>query len=112
MFRSGHGTVLFYEDQTVVKGLQEQYPAYADNMPIHSVTTGAMHQFAVWTALEAEGLGASLQHYNPIIDQDVAKAFNIPDTWELKAEMPFGKPLAKPGNKTFQPISERFKVIK
>lgn len=32
-----------------------------------------MIQFAVWTALETEGLGASLQHYNPIIAQRLPK---------------------------------------
>lgn len=39
-----------------------------------------MIQFAVWTALETEGLGASLQHYNPIIGAEVAKAFEIPSS--------------------------------
>jgi predicted oxidoreductase (fatty acid repression mutant protein) len=37
-----------------------------------------MHQFAAWTALEAEGLGANLQHYNPLPDQKASEIWNIP----------------------------------
>ena len=48
-FASGYGTVLYYEDTTVVRKLQEQFPTYADNFPIWSEHTSAMHQLAVWT---------------------------------------------------------------
>ena len=45
-----------------------------------------MLQFAIWTALEEEGLGANLQHYNPIIDAEVKEVFNIPDQYRLIAQ--------------------------
>jgi hypothetical protein len=32
-----------------------------------------MHQLLLWAALEAEGLGANTQHYNPLIDEEVSK---------------------------------------
>jgi len=32
-FASGYGTVLFFEDQSVVKGLQEAFSSYKDNSP-------------------------------------------------------------------------------
>ena len=32
-FACGYGTVLFFEDQKVVKGLQEAFPSYQDNFP-------------------------------------------------------------------------------
>src|SRR5574344_2915103 len=38
-FLAGYGTVLYFEDQNVVKGLQEAYPAYADNFPVWSQQT-------------------------------------------------------------------------
>lgn len=66
-----------------------------------------MNQFNIWTALEEAGLGASLQHYNPLIDEPVAKAFNIKSSWLLRAQMPFGAPAAQPDEKTFQPLNER-----
>ena len=74
-FAAGYGTVLFYEDQSVVEGLQKAFPSYSENFPVWSQHTSAMHQFAIWTMLEEVGFGASLQHYNPIIDEEVAKSF-------------------------------------
>ncbi|MBW7458572.1 nitroreductase family protein [Paenibacillus sepulcri] len=111
-FRSGYGSVLFYEDQTVVGNLQQQFATYKDKFPEWSNHSSGMLQFVVWTALELEGLGASLQHYNPIINDEVKQAWNIPSSWLMIAQMPFGKPLAEPGQKEFQPIEERLKVFK
>ncbi|MBG9737526.1 nitroreductase family protein [Paenibacillus alvei] len=106
-FKAGYGTVLFFEDEAVVKSLQEQFAPYADNFPIWSNQASAMHQLVVWTGLEAEGLGASLQHYNPLIDDEVKKEWNIPDNWKLIAQMPFGNPTATPGDKEFKPLEDR-----
>ena len=80
-FAAGLGTVLFFEDQEVVAGLQANFPSYADNFPIWSEHSTAIAQFATWTALSIEGLGASLQHYNPIVDQQVHAQWNVPATW-------------------------------
>ncbi|MFD2617943.1 nitroreductase family protein [Terrilactibacillus laevilacticus] len=111
-FRNGQGTVLFFEDQKVVEGLQNQFPSYADNFPLWSLQSSGMLQYVVWTSLEAEGLGASLQHYNPLVDEQVQAEWNIPSTWKLIAQMPFGKPTAEPGEKDFQPLEERVKIAK
>ncbi len=111
-FASGYGTVLFFEDQTVVDGLMKGFPLYADNFPVWSQHTNAMHQLVVWTALEAEGLGASLQHYNPIIDSAVQTEWNIPATWKMIAQMPFGKPAFTPSEKQVADMDSRVKVYK
>ncbi|MDR0825108.1 MAG: nitroreductase family protein [Prevotella sp.] len=111
-FASGHGTVLYYEDESVVEGLQNAFPAYSDNFPIWSQQTSAMHQFTIWTLLEDAGFGASLQHYNPIIDVEVAKSFNINSKWRLIAQMPFGAPAGEPAPKEFQPLEDRVIVFK
>lgn len=111
-FGAGYGTVLFFEDQNVVKGLQEQFAAYSDNFPIWSNQSSGMLQFVVWTALAQEGLGATLQHYNPLIDDEVKQEWNIPGEWKLIAQMPFGKVAAEAGEKAFQPLEDRLKVIK
>lgn len=60
-----------------------------------------MHQFAVWVMLEDAGFGASLQHYNPLIDEEVAKTWDIPSYWRLIAEMPFGVPVEHQEKKSF-----------
>lgn len=110
-FASGYGTILYYEDQEVVEGLQKSFPSYRDNFPIWSQQTAGMHQFAIWTMLEDAGLGASLQHYNPLIDAEVAKTWNINPKWKLIAEMPFGIPSAEPGTKEFSPLENRVLVF-
>ena len=111
-FTAGYGTVLFYEDKSVVKSLQENFPSYKNKFPEWSHHTSAMHQFVIWTMLEDAGFGASLQHYNPLIDEEVSKEWGIDPSWELIAQMPFGKPLQEPGKKEFQPLEKRIKVYK
>ena len=111
-FEAGYGTVLFFEDTAVVEGLQKQFPSYKDNFPVWSQQTSAMHQFAIWTMLEDAGFGASLQHYNPLIDEAVAKQWHINPNWKLIAEMPFGIPTQEPGDKQFAPLEERILVFK
>ncbi|HAV3853267.1 TPA: nitroreductase family protein, partial [Acinetobacter baumannii] len=89
-FAAGAGTVLFYEDQSVIKSLQEQFELYADNFPIWSEHSTAIAQFAVWNVLAEQNIGASLQHYNPIIDEKINTSFNIPAEWKLRAQLVFG----------------------
>lgn len=109
-FRNGYGTVLFFEDQRVIEGLQEQFALYKDNFPIWSLQSCGMLQYVVWTSFAIEGLGASLQHYNPLIDDEVKSKWDIPKEWKLLAQMPFGKSTAPAGDKVFNPIDERFKA--
>ncbi|MBA8838775.1 nitroreductase family protein [Ochrobactrum sp. RH2CCR150] len=110
-FAAGAGTVLFFEDQNVVKGLQEKFALYADNFPVWSEQSGGMAQHSVWTALSDAGIGASLQHYNPLIDAEVAKTWDIPSSWKLRAQMPFGSNEQPFGEKAFMDDSDRFKVF-
>lgn len=110
-FACGHGTVLYFEDTEAVKNLQEAFPTYSENFPTWSQHTSAMHQLAIWTMLEDAGLGASLQHYNPLIDEEVRRTWKLPESWMLIAEMPFGMPTAEPGAKEFQELSERIKIF-
>ncbi|MFT0211286.1 nitroreductase family protein [Pseudomonas sp. F1_0610] len=107
-FASGFGTVLFFEDQDVVANLQAQFPAYAENFPVWSEQHSGIAQFAVWTAFAEVDIGASLQHYNPLIDEQVKSTWNIPQSWKLRAQMPFGSIENAAAEKTFMPRSERF----
>ena len=92
-FAAAYGTILFFENHDVVKGLQEQFPAYADNFPIWSEQSTGIASFAVWNALAEAGVGANIQHYNPIIDEKVVAEWNIPANLVLRAQMPFGEKL-------------------
>ncbi|WP_314086939.1 nitroreductase family protein [uncultured Gemella sp.] len=92
-FAAAYGTILFFEDHNVVKGLQEQFPSYADNFPIWSEQSTGIASFAVWNALAEAGVGANIQHYNPVIDEKVAAEWDIPANLVLRAQMPFGEKL-------------------
>lgn len=111
-FASGYGTVLFFEDTQVVDALKEKLPRYAETFNDWSNHTNAMHQLAIWTMLEDHHFGASLQHYNPIIDEEVKANWSLPSEWKLIAQMPFGIPLEPPMNKTVQPAKDRMKIFK
>ena len=110
-FAAGYGTVLFFEDQSVIESLQQQYELYKDNFPKWSQQSSAINQLIIWTALEAEGLGASLQHYNELIEEEVKKEWNLPAKWSLIAQMPFGKPTFEPQPKDFMPLEERIMIF-
>lgn len=111
-FKNGYGTILFFEDSSVIDSLQQQFALYKDNFPVWSQQSSGMHQFVIWTALDAEGVGVSLQHYNELIEDRVKKEWNISEKWKLIAQMPFGKPIAQPAEKMFQPLEERIKIFK
>lgn len=109
-FAAAHATLLFFEETDTVRALQEQFPAYADNFPVWSQQASGMVQINVWTALSAEGLGVNLQHYNPIIDDEVARTFDVPTSWKLMSQMVVGNPISEPDPITKKPVSERLVV--
>lgn len=111
-FRSGYGTIMYFEDMSIVEGLQQRFPTYKEDFPIWSQHASGMVQYIIWTSLELEGLGASLQHYGPLIEEEVKQQWSLPASWKLIAQMPFGKPTAAPGEKQMQPIEERVRVFK
>ena len=110
-FAAAHGTLLFFEDWSVVESLQARFPTYKEQFPTWAYQANAMTELAVWTALAENGMGASLQHYNPLVDLEVHRQFHVPLDWKLVAQMPFGVTLHKQApDKTFQPIEDRVHV--
>lgn len=91
--------------------MQEKFSIYADRFPTWATQSDGMLQFAVWTALEAEGLGANLQHYNPLVDAKVVDEWKIPQSWKLSAQLVFGGKTGEAGDKAFQPVEEKFKAF-
>ena len=70
-----------------------------------------MHQLAIWYILEDVGFGASLQHYNPLIDKRVEEEWGINPDWELIAQMPFGVPLQLPESKADSALEDKLIVF-
>ena len=109
-FAAGAGTVLYFVDGAVVASMQEQYPRYAENFPTWAQQANGMLQVAVWSGLAELGVGANIQHYNPVIDDAVRELFGVLESWSLVAQMPFGGIAAAPGPKAGEDIALRVRV--
>jgi len=109
-FAAGAGTVLVFEDMSIIEGLQKAYPLYKDNFPLWSSHSTGMVQFAIWTALATSKVGSSLQHYSNLIEDEVKKTWDLPSSWSLIVQMPFGSIESPAEEKSFQPIEERVLV--
>lgn len=110
-FKAAYGTVLYFTDTSVVEAMQAQFPTYAGNFPIWAQQANGMLQFSVWSALREAGVGANIQHYNPVIDEAVRELFDLPETWSLVAQMPFGGIVAEPGAKEGENIADRVRIL-
>lgn len=110
-FAAGYGTILYFEDTSITKGLQEKFPTYSANFPFWAAQAGGMLKAAVWNAFSFEGMGASIQHYSELIEDDVRSEFGVNPDWKLTAQMPFGNPTAPPDHKDIIPPSERVLVL-
>ena len=108
-FAAGAGTILFFEDQDVVRSLQE-VRAVRRQLP-GLVGTGWRHGPAV-------GLGRAGQRrrgrqpaaLQPAGRRRCGAQWNIPASWKLRAQMPFGSNEAGFGEKAFMDDAERFRV--
>lgn len=110
-FKKGYGTVLFFKDTDIIKNLQEQFTLYADNFPDWSEQSNGIATANTWVALTEQGLGANLQHYNPVIDEAVAKEWSIPSNWKLRSQLVFGSPETPAGEKEYMNDEDRFRVF-
>lgn len=111
-FAQSMGTVMFFNDTAATKALSDRFPLYSDTFQVWALQSGGMLQFAVWTLLAEEGIGASLQHYNPLIDDAVKQAWGLPQEWQLLAQMPFGRVMQPAGSdKEFEPAEKTLKVF-
>jgi predicted oxidoreductase (fatty acid repression mutant protein) len=106
-FRAGAGTVLYFYDEATVQALQQKFPRYADNFPLWAMQASGMLQLSVWSGLRELDIGASLQHYNPVIDGAVRAQFGVPESYKLIAQMPFGGIAAEPDAKEKEDVSQR-----
>lgn len=97
--RNAIGTVLFFEDREAVKTM----PTSEDRQETYKQHNNANAQYAVWLALAEMDLGASLQHFNvgyeKGFDKGTRELFNLPESYEMIAQMPFGSIEQAPGEK-------------
>ncbi len=105
------GTVLFFEDQDIIQSLQKHKPLQAEEFLLWSEQTSGMVQYAVWTAIASTGLGASIHHFNPSIDQATLELLDLPPQWQLKAQLVFGNILENATNKSVLNDDLMFRVL-
>lgn len=110
-FYHAKGTALFFIDTDEIKKQEKDIPSYKEYFETWGHHSAAMLELNLWQALRDENIGASNQHYNPVIDSWVKEDYNLPASWELIAEMPFGKIEEEPEAKEKKPIEEILKVI-
>ena len=110
-FYHAKGTALIFIDMNEIWDQEINMPDYSDYFETWGHHSAAMLQLNLWQALRDEGIGASNQHYNPVIDEWVKEDYDLPDHWELVAQMPFGKIEEEPDPKDKKPIEEKLKVI-
>jgi len=111
-FKAGVATVLFYSDTDVVKTFEENIPLYSENFYDWSEQGHGIAEYATWLAVTEAGLGANIQHYNPLIDESVAKAFEIPAHWRLRAQLNIGSIEEPASIKEYMTDDDRFKLVK
>lgn len=110
-FKAAYGTIMYFTDIDTVHQLEKDFALYADNFYTWSEQAQGSAQLNVWTTLANNNIGASIQHYNPIIDDLVREAFDIPANWVLRAQMPFGSIEAPAGEKDYMDKAAQFKVL-
>lgn len=109
-FKNAYGTILIFEDMDSIRNLQENFPSYRDAFAEWSNHSSGIVTQGLWVGLREMGLGANLQHYNPIIDEEVKAKWNIPKEWALKSQMVFGNILEEPAALEKMDINERVLV--
>jgi predicted oxidoreductase (fatty acid repression mutant protein) len=90
-FRRGVAVALVYEEVSVRRQLAEAWQITLDQAGAYTEQGLGMVQLALWLALTAEGLVASLQHWDWLLEEPLAGYFGLPqDRFRLVATMPIG----------------------
>lgn len=109
--KNGVGTVLFFEDLDAV----EKLPVNGTRGEAYKQNNNANNQYATWLGLTELGLGGSLQHFNvgyeQGFDKSVKELLDLPERWELQAQMPFGSIEGEVAEKEYIADNERVRVI-
>lgn len=111
-FKNGHGTILLFKKTDDIEELKKQFPLYSARQDNWGEQNLGIAAYSIWLTLADLGLGASMQHYDPLIDEDIAKRFHVPASYKLEAEIVFGDIVAYPAPKEHTPLEERFALAK
>ena len=110
-FSNAKGTILFFDDLHVIEQLKKDFALYKDQFDMFASHSMGILQGNVWNALAEKNIGANLQHYNPLIDDQVKEKWNVPLHYQLTAQMVFGGIFEFPEPKDKLPADQRVQAI-
>lgn len=98
-FSKAYGTILLLRDLDAVEQMKKDYATYADEMDGWSWQDLGIAMVNIWNSLAEVNVGANIQHYNPLIDDEVKTTWDIPANYQLVGQMVFGGIVSRPGDK-------------
>ena len=110
-FSQATGTILLLRDLEAVEQMRKEYATYADEMDNWSWQDLGIAMVNIWNSLAEINVGANIQHYNPLIDDEVKAAWNIPANYQLVGQMVYGGIVSRPGDKEHKSGDELVRVV-
>ena len=110
-FSQATGTILLLRDLEAVEQMRKEYATYADEMDKWSWQDLGIAMVNIWNSLAEINVGANIQHYNPLIDDEVKATWNIPANYQLVGQMVYGGIVSRPGDKEHKSGDELVRVV-
>ena len=110
-FSQATGTILLLRDLEAVEQMKKEYATYADEMDNWSWQDLGIAMVNIWNSLAEINVGANIQHYNPLIDDEVKATWNIPANYQLVGQMVYGGIVSRPGDKERKSGDELVRVV-
>ena len=110
-FSKAYGTILLLRDLDAVEQMKNDYATYADEMDAWSWQDLGIAMVNIWNSLAEINVGANIQHYNPLIDDEVKATWDISDNYQLVGQMVYGGIVSRPGDKERKGGDELVKVV-
>ena len=110
-FSQAAGTILLLRDLEAVERMKKEYATYADEMDNWSWQDLGITMVNIWNSLAEINVGVNIQHYNPLIDDEVKATWNIPTNYQLVGQMVYGGIASRPGDKERKGDDELVRVV-
>lgn len=90
VFENAYGTILLFKNTNDIEDIKKAYPGFANRQDFWGEQSFGIAAYTIWLTLADLGLGANMQHYDPLLDAAIEKEFKIPKGYVLEAEIVYG----------------------
>jgi predicted oxidoreductase (fatty acid repression mutant protein) len=104
---NAYATILFYDDTKVTIQEARQRNLREEGFASWALQANAMLQHSLWLGLSYLDYAVNIQHYNTLIEIEARNKYEIPDHWQLIAQMSFGKFTKDAQKHSYLPIAEQ-----